>query len=266
MLVVSFSLTLNGLLSTIARNVAVPTTILSKPRTAIVALTASNGISSMELSKELKVNYKTACLLQTKARILMKNSKSKKFLNSNFYESDVAYTGAPTHNGKRGLCTDKQPFLIVVSTEQENQYPRFVKMQEVATDSSKIVQEYFEKYVIMSKKRKLNTDGKTTYNILKNRMEVNNEVIDYDNDNHRLYFLNKIVSNLNSQLVDRFHGVSKRMLPLYYSEFEWRFNHRNCKSILDKIKNYIMQSSIATRKMIRDSMDQYATARGLGTA
>lgn len=56
------------------------------------------------------------------------------------------------------------------------------------------------------------------------------------------------------------------MLPLYYSEFEWRFNHRNCKSIMDKIKNYIMQSSIATRKMIRDSMDQYATARGLENA
>ena len=90
--------------------------------------------------------------------------------------------------------------------------------------------------------RKLNTDCKTTYNILKNRIEV----IDYDNDNHRLYFLNKIISNLNSQFIDRFHGVTKRMLPLYYSEFEWRLNHRNCKSIMDKIKNYIMQSSIAT--------------------
>lgn len=75
----------------------------------------------MELSKELKVNYKTACLLQTKARILMKNSNSKKFLDSNFYESDVAYTGVPLHNGKRELGTDKQPFLIVLSTQQENQ-------------------------------------------------------------------------------------------------------------------------------------------------
>ena len=167
------------------------------------------------------------------------NAWNTQFLDSDFYESDVAYTGAPSHNGKRGLGTDKQPFLIVLSTEQENQYPRFVKMQEVTTDSS---------------------------NILKNRIEVNNEVIDYDNDNHRLYFLNKIISNLNSQFIDRFHGVTKRMLPLYYSEFEWRFNHRNCKSIMDKIKNYIMQSSIATRKMIRDSMDQYATARGLENA
>ena len=167
------------------------------------------------------------------------NAWNTQFLDSDFYESDVAYTGAPSHNGKRGLGTDKQPFLIVLSTEQENQYPRFVKMQEVTTDSS---------------------------NILKNRIEVNNEVIDYDNDNHRLYFLNKIISNLNSQFIDRFHGVTKRMLPLYYSEFEWRFNHRNCESIMDKIKNYIMQSSIATRKMIRNSMDQYATARGLENA
>ena len=73
----------------------------------------------------------------------------------------------------------------MLSTEQENQYPRFVKMQEVTTDSSNIIKGCFEKYVKMSKERKLNTDCKTTYNILKNRIEVNNEVIDYDNDNHR---------------------------------------------------------------------------------
>ena len=38
--------------------------------------TSKKGISSLELSEGLKVNYKTACLLQTKARILMKNSNS----------------------------------------------------------------------------------------------------------------------------------------------------------------------------------------------
>ena len=71
-------------------------------------------------------------------------------------------------------------------------------MQEVTTDSSNIIKGYFEKYVKMSKERKLNTAGKTTYNILKNRIEV----IDYDNDNHRLYFLNKIISKLNSQFIE----------------------------------------------------------------
>ena len=32
---------------------------------------------------------------------------------------------------------------------------------------------------------------------------------------------------------------------------------------MDKIKNYITQSGVATQKMIRESMDQYAMARGL---
>ena len=37
----------------------------------------------------------------------------------------------------------------------------------------------------MSKEIKLNSCGETTNNILKNKMEVSNKVIDYDNDNQR---------------------------------------------------------------------------------
>lgn len=56
-----------------------------------------------------------------------------------FYESDVAYTGAPSHNGKRGLGTDKQSFLVVLSTEQENQYPLYIKLHEVSSDSGNLI-------------------------------------------------------------------------------------------------------------------------------
>lgn len=75
MFVVGLSLAFNNLLATIARHVAVSTIISWKLRIAIILLTESNGISSMDLSKELKVNYKTGCLLQTKARILIKKFK-----------------------------------------------------------------------------------------------------------------------------------------------------------------------------------------------
>lgn len=93
-------------------------------------------------------------------------------------------------------------------------------------------------------------------------IKINND-FDTEKEDHRLYFLNKIISNLNQYLLHVYHGVSKRMLPLYYCEYEWRFNHRKCRSIMNKIKNYITQSGVATRKMIRDSVDQYAMARGL---
>ena len=84
-----------------------------------------------------------------------------------------------------------------------------------------------------------------------NKLTVQNEKINYEDDDHRLYFLNKIVSNLNSMLVDVFHGITKRMLPLYYGEYEWRFNHRHTKDVLSKIKKYVRHSDVHTRKMIK---------------
>ena len=50
-------------------------------------------------------------------------------------------------------------------------------------------------------------------------MEVNNEMIDYNNGNHRLYFPNKIIVNWFIDSMD----LSKECFP--YSEFEWKFNN-----------------------------------------
>lgn len=69
----------------------------------------------------------------------MKNTNSKKSLDSSFYESDVAHTGAPSHNRKRGLGIDKQPFTVVISTEQENEYPLYIKLHEVSSDSENVI-------------------------------------------------------------------------------------------------------------------------------
>ena len=66
----------------------------------------------------------------------------------------------------------------------------------------------------------------------------------------------------NLQLPHVFHSIGKRMLPLCYAEYEWHFNHRN-GSFLERISTYIRQSNIATRKMIRSSIDLYAHTRGL---
>lgn len=92
----------------------------------------------------------------------------------------------------------------------------------------------------MSKDRVLNTDG-----------------------NHRLWFLNKIISNLNSTFLNVFHGVNKRMMPLYLSEYEWRFNHRHTKDDLSKISAYIQSSSVTTREMNTYALNSYEIQRGL---
>lgn len=135
----------------------------------------------------------------------------------------------------------------------------------MTVDSGENIEMFFDQYVVMSQDRKQNTDGISIYNILKAKMQVQNEKIDYDQEEHRLYFLNKIASSFNHQLLHVFHSIRKRMLSLYYTEYEWRFNHRKSRNILEKIRPCICQSSIATRKMIQTSMDQYADTRGLQT-
>lgn len=55
----------------------------------------------------------------------------------------------------------------------------------------------------------------------------------------------------------------KRMLLLYYCEYEYRFNHRKHRFIMNKIKDYITQFEVAIKKMIRDFVDQYVMVRGL---
>ena len=53
------------------------------------------------------------------------------------------------------------------------------------------------------------------------------------------------------------------MFPLYYCEYEYRFNHRKRRFIMNKIKDYITQFEVATKKMIHGFVDQYAMVRGL---
>ena len=88
----------------------------------------NKGISAIELCSILGVNYKTALLLESKYRILMSLSNSDKLLNSLFYEADVFNIGAKSKN-KAGRASEQQPVLGILSTDKENNYPRFIKLR-----------------------------------------------------------------------------------------------------------------------------------------
>ena len=49
-------------------------------------------------------------------------------LKSKFIDLDGFHIGGKSHNGKRGLGTDKQPFLVALGTDQLNNYPNRIKL------------------------------------------------------------------------------------------------------------------------------------------
>jgi len=109
--------------------------------------TANKGLSAIELANELEINYKTALLLCRKCRILMSQSNSeKKFWTAFFYEADVAYIGSKSkEEHKQGVATEQQPFLVMLSTDKENKYPKFLKLMPVAVDSTNNIVRFISK-------------------------------------------------------------------------------------------------------------------------
>lgn len=217
--------------------------------------TANKGYSAVEMASALDVNYKTALRLCKKCRILMAQSNSHKILDSLFYESDVTYIGSKSKD-KAGMATDQQPFLVILSTARENQYPQYIKLCPVPVDNQNYNENFISKRAILSKERKLNTDGKTTYASLKDKITLQSEKIIYDQENHRLKWLNIIVGNIKNNITGIYHGVCKRSMPLFLGKQEWRFNHRYTgNQIMNKVKKYILNSFPVTDQLITHILD-----------
>lgn len=65
----------------------------------------------------------------TKFRILMAESNNEKKLESMFYEADIIEVDGRNSSGKRGKGSEnKQQVLMVLSTSEDNKYPRYMKL------------------------------------------------------------------------------------------------------------------------------------------
>ena len=213
---------------------------------------SNKGISAMDMRSYLDVNYKTALLLCRKCRILMAESNSDKILDSMFYEADTAYIGASSEGDhKQGMATDKQPFLAVLSTLQENRYPQYLKLSAIPKDTKDMMKRFLEESRVTGSERTLNTDAKSTFSPMKEKINLKSNKISYEENNHKLYWMNIIIGNIKNQITGIYHGVSKRDIPLFLQEQAYRFNHRfTGNEMMQKIKKYIIQSTPIPNKSI----------------
>ena len=135
-----------------------------------------------------------------------------------FYEEDVAYIGSKSKESRHQGCgTEQQPFFIALSTDKNNNYPQLIKLRTVLKDDRETTNSFLTQSLVLSKDRTLNTDSKTTFNIMKDRITVVNEKIDYSKDDHRLYWLNTIVGDIKNNIIGIQHGARKIDLPLFFS-------------------------------------------------
>ena len=80
----------------------------------------------------------------------------------------------------------------------------------VAVDNTNNIVRFISKKAILSKERILNTDGKTTFLGLTDKITLKSEKILYDEENHRLYWLNVLIGDIKNNITGICHGVTKR--------------------------------------------------------
>lgn len=121
----------------------------------------------------------------------------------------------------------------------------------IAVDSTNNIVRFISKKVELSKERVLNTDGKSTFQRLADKITLKSEKILYDEDNHRLYRIIILIGDIKNNITGTYHGVTKRDVPLFLNEQEWRFNHRNTgNNFMSKIQKYILKSHPCPKKTI----------------
>ena len=180
----------------------------------------------------------------------MSLSNSDKLLNSLFYEADVFNIGAKSKN-KAGRASEQQPVLGILSTDKENNYPRFIKLRLINDYTGLSLKKNMEQCCVLSHAALLNTDGEKGFNTLGTEIQVKNEKISYEEKNHRLLWLNIIIGNIKNNITGIYHGITKREMPLFLNEQEYRFNHRKMgKTIMDKIKKYLQRSFPISHRQI----------------
>lgn len=213
--------------------------------------TSTKGMTAVELSDELDINYKTACLFANKCRYLMTLSNARYTLNSLFYEGDVFSIGTRSA-GHPGKSSEQQDVQIVLSTKAENQYPEFIKMLPIKSETKELCSSNFRKMAYLSKEAMLNSDGTNIFNPLQKEIKIKNDKVIYTEKNHRLKYIHIIIGNVKNNIGGIYHGVDKSVLPLYLWEQEWRFNHRRSGySIMNKIIQYINGSKPIPRKQMQ---------------
>lgn len=154
------------------------------------------------------------------------------------------------------MSTKQQSVFMILSTDRENQYPKYLKLSVIPVDNKEYINKFFKLKARVSLERILNTDGKVTFGDLSEEIQLKSEKIVYTEKNHRFKWQSIIAGNIQNNITGIYHGVPKRSLPLFLQEQEWRFNHRYTgKHIMEKVAKYITKSFPITNRKIMKILD-----------
>ncbi len=188
---------------------------------------SKNGVSALELKRQLGVSYCTAWSIKHKLMQVMKERDDSQPL-AGIIQMDDAYWGGEHHGGKRGRgAPHKVPFVAAVATDAEH-HPIAMRFSKLESFSKAEIARWSTQHLQSS--CTVVSDGLDCFSAVS---EVGCKHIPIvtgggpDSVKHEAFtWVNTMIGNVKRALDGTYHNVSEAHLPRYLAEFCYRFNRR----------------------------------------
>ena len=194
---------------------------------AIYLLTQhKSSVSALQLSRDLGVRYKTAWMMKHKLMQVMLERQQHKVLSGRI-EMDDAYLGGERAGRLGRGSPNKVPFIAVVQTTEDKQ-PVAIQLRRVKGFRKTELARYA--HASLSPECTVWSDGLGCFNAVS---EAGCEHISIVTGSTRrsaqhptFKWVNTMLGNVKNAITGTFHSISKKHVPRYLAEFEYRFNRR----------------------------------------
>lgn len=186
-----------------------------------------NGISSLELSRQLGVSYNTAWRMKHKIMQVMLERDSTKKLKGHI-EMDDAYLGGNRPGQKRGRGTPgKAAFIAAVEKTKDNE-PVRMKLTKVKTFSMSELERWSKHHLTPGSV--VVSDGLYCFTQVVKAGCIHKPKVTGGGRNSAIHpsfhWVNTMLGNLKNAIRGTYHAVQPKHAARYLSEFQYRFNRR----------------------------------------
>ena len=189
---------------------------------------SKNGVSALELMRQLGISYNAAWRLKHKLMQVMKERDDQRPLVGIIQLDDV-YWGGERHGGKRGRgAPNKIPFVAAVATTEEG-HPVAMRLSKVEGFRKEELTNWARKHLQASSI--VVSDGLDCFNAVEKAGCGHNVIITGGGPasvtQEALSWVNTMIGNVKNALHGTYHAIGKKHLPRYLAEFSYRFNRRS---------------------------------------
>jgi transposase-like protein len=188
---------------------------------------SKNGVSALELMRQLGITYNAAWRMKHKLMQVMKERDDSRPLEG-IIQLDDAYWGGEHRGGKRGRgAAGKTPFVAAVATNQQG-HPIAMRFTKVKGFSSEEIAQWSEKH--LASDAYVISDGLHCFRAVQSSGCEHEAIVTGGGPScvelDVFTWINTMIGNVKNSIHGSYHAINENHLPRYLAEFCYRFNRR----------------------------------------